>query len=374
MVDTVRTIDAFLNASTGILRDGQAAGSITPQDIRDALITLQSMCGNVATPEMYGAVGDGVTNDTTAFNNCLAANLVMVVPPKKYAVGNVTVNTGNIIKGVFAPILYDGASVIASPVRPQLVAVSGATDIFNVGGCTRYAIMNMILNGNNNGAHGISDNSNAASMGYGLLENLTILNCDVGLGGGARGGQAVNQGRILHCEFGANDIGMRNPNDCQLVNCDFSANVTTGLYIGNGLGATSVSSTRFEWNGGSGCDMNGCNDICIDGCWTDSNNGPAFIMRGGAKGIAITGGSHRFNGQTNTAANRSHIYINTATHITITGMAARQATSSPIPLYFCEFAGTNSVISIVGNLGTGGNTGTNPSTYRAVGNTSITDV
>lgn len=40
-------------------------------DFQDRIITLEKKCTGIITPQMYGAVGDGITDDTTAFINAL---------------------------------------------------------------------------------------------------------------------------------------------------------------------------------------------------------------------------------------------------------------------------------------------------------------
>ena len=39
-----------------------------------------------ATPEMYGAVGDGLTDDTDAMQECLDSNDIIVLPHKTYVI------------------------------------------------------------------------------------------------------------------------------------------------------------------------------------------------------------------------------------------------------------------------------------------------
>lgn len=53
----------------------------------------------IGSVKQYGAVGDGVTDDTTAFNNALAACDIVIVPKGTYVVANVLIPSNRVVKG-----------------------------------------------------------------------------------------------------------------------------------------------------------------------------------------------------------------------------------------------------------------------------------
>lgn len=61
------------------------------QEIHNAVATLR------ATPQMYGAVGDGVADDTDAFMRAMAENAAIYIPAGDYLVSDLTINKCEII-------------------------------------------------------------------------------------------------------------------------------------------------------------------------------------------------------------------------------------------------------------------------------------
>lgn len=354
------------------------AGGITPVNIQNVIATLKSLTGGVFTPEQFGAVGNGVTNDTAAFAAALSAaggSAAVIVGPKKYVVGNLTIPNGGVLVGMYGYSTYDNSAAPgASPMRPQLIAPAGAIDILNISTAKFSSIANILLDGNGTGANGISD---GAATSWNNFSDLNIVNCNWGMGGSRVSGFVG--GRFLNIEVGSCAWGMVSPNDAQVNNCDFSANSSGGLLVTNGTGASSYTNCRFEWNGGPGVQISGGNDMTFAGCWADSNNGPAFLFDSGALSISVAGLNTRFNGATGGSGNRSHFVFNTCTDIVITGTSARSGTT---PLYCIEWQGgatVNNHIVLCGNnfsrFVTAASVGTAPSAnYRSSGNLGLADV
>lgn len=376
MSGTVRTIQ-FLQSSE--FQDGQAAGAIVPGRVRDLVATLQSLTGSVATPEQYGAAGDGVTNDTAAFNSALTNAKTVILGPKKYLVGGVVMNSGNVLIGFTGINLYDDTNnyISSGPVRPQLIAPAGTTNVLSVGTAGQFAILSVVIDGQFNAQNGISDQT-ISFISHGYVWNCTIVRCS----GSCIGGNSFSSiwaGRIDHCELGSSGNGISGPSDLQITGCDFSSCTNAGINAFDGTGASSVANCRFEWSG-VGIDFNGATAMAVAGCYTDSNTGAAFQFRNGANNITVTGCANRFNGSAGTAGARSHFYLDGCSHIVLAGNTGKWGNvGNPNgPPYAIEFAGTNTFVSMVGNDfsnvgGTAASIGTNPTSSRAAGNLGYAD-
>lgn len=78
-------------------------GSITEQKINSSF--LPKIKNVYVTPEMFGAKGDGITDDTEAFQKCFDANKKIIIPKGNYLVGQCEVTNECSIE------MYDGAHI-----------------------------------------------------------------------------------------------------------------------------------------------------------------------------------------------------------------------------------------------------------------------
>ena len=76
---------------------------------------------DVVSVKDFGAVGDGVTNDTAAINTALAASSNLLFPPGSYAVTTINFN------GVGRRLTFDGAVIvgIATAATPAVIEITG---------------------------------------------------------------------------------------------------------------------------------------------------------------------------------------------------------------------------------------------------------
>lgn len=123
MADTVRTPNTLL---TTLFQDGQAPGSITPQDARDLIVTMASLGINAQTPQMYGAKADG-SDDTAALQAwataIAAAKVPGYVPAGTYSTTGFTITSNVSNTEQSGPPLILGAGEAASIFQAR----SGAT-------------------------------------------------------------------------------------------------------------------------------------------------------------------------------------------------------------------------------------------------------
>lgn len=170
-------VQSWLNAhpeATTSVEDG----SITQAKFANEL-TLKAIKDYV-TPEMFGAVGDGTTDDTQSLQDAIDygfTNKKEVHLTQKYAITQSLTIQGvsSTTTGKGAQIIGNGyARIIAKAAISSILEFSPATDTRAYG----ITIKDIYLDGNNNATNGI--NSAYAVAGC-VFENITISQCTNGL-------------------------------------------------------------------------------------------------------------------------------------------------------------------------------------------------
>ena len=145
-----------------------------PVDLKSKLEALAA--SGYATPEEYGAKGDGVTDDTAAIQAAVNSGAPIVFAPKTYLV---SVNANN---GVAIPITNNNTVINLNGATIQLAANTfSGYGIFGIDQRSKVSIMNGTIIGDKathlgslgEWGHGISINKCTDIA----LENLTIMNC-----------------------------------------------------------------------------------------------------------------------------------------------------------------------------------------------------
>lgn len=190
-------------------------------ELPDHSLTIDKMAiGTLGyvTPEMYGAVGDGVTDDTLAFQNAINENKKLIIPNGDYFVTNLNVGDCEIVGLNDANIKVSGAITIVNTYCPKISNVT-----FTAIGSNRECLMC------------ISDNSY-----YGDFRNITFANQT----------NAVNVA-----------VKVDGTNKCHYMvfsNCVFS-NFELGVYLYNSANSNHINDSVFylcntcvELNGSEG--------------------------------------------------------------------------------------------------------------------------
>lgn len=276
----------------------------------------------------YGAIGDGVTDDTAAFNRALAANQVVAVPPKTFAVNNVTMNNGNRLIGLGGMDMgypETPANAFAdTTLYPMLVPAAGAGNLLNITSIGNIYIGYLSMIGSTTGTLPTSGAAYALAgtgASHLALDHVAITNCHSAWG-------LSNYPHLVHadsCLFGNCYLdGVDNCVDSLFVGCDFAGNGGNGISFGSGAGSSSLIGCRFEWNTLAGVNLGDgntgiANQIVISGGWFD-RNGFAGITTGPAQDIAVTGCNFMRNGKADAALwSQAHIYLNNVARFTIAG-------------------------------------------------------
>lgn len=169
----------------------------------------------------YGAVGDGVTNDTAAFTACLAENDICYVPQGTYIVTELEIDSNKTLLGA------NCETCVLKAVNGEYTNIVKTKNFDNMvgkdttGGCKNFRISNI-------GFDGVDRKGRALGIvGYRFkIDNILIKNCNEGLS--SQWGTSVGAGedgdfmesiitnfRIHHCNTG---IVWRGPHDSIFTN------------------------------------------------------------------------------------------------------------------------------------------------------------
>jgi hypothetical protein len=166
----------------------------------------------------YGAVLDGSTDDTAAFNAADAAGTGIYIPAGTARLGDWTPPTGASIEGAGRGTTVLKAKTAASYVM-QLVALK------------RDGISNLTIDGNAKASHGLLiKGSGAADSQHHMLDRVTAQNCNRGVDVDTAAVDQVDKNTYNHCSFLDNTTGLRvassNAQEQVLINPDFATNLT----------------------------------------------------------------------------------------------------------------------------------------------------
>lgn len=132
---------AYINNMLGAHHTNLPGAQVTPE-LQAGMSALNSLI--VSNVMNYGAVGDGIANDTAAFVKALATGKSIVVPPGTYSVdgGNLNFVAG---QSIFGSGIGANGSVIKRRSNGILLNFFGASTSSRVGACQ---VQNLFLHGN----------------------------------------------------------------------------------------------------------------------------------------------------------------------------------------------------------------------------------
>ena len=119
--DNLNNIEGGISRATGAIQELERTG-VSPQAISTAVNAYLDEHGidiSFATPEQYGAAGDGTTDDTAAVNACLAENKCVIFK-NSYAIDTIANGSGDNKYGIEVPsnrtlLFSKGAKLICIP-------------------------------------------------------------------------------------------------------------------------------------------------------------------------------------------------------------------------------------------------------------------
>jgi hypothetical protein len=312
----------------------------------------------------FGATGNGTTDDTAAFNNCLnpaqnTTGICWVEGGKTYLVGNVVMKSGARLQGMgmvdypvrtALPLLSGGEQTTVRAVLKLKPSASFILDVRNLKGAG--AVHGLFLDCNNTtGTSGISGGSFQLTV-----ESVTIVRCDTGLGGADITGEA----HIRNSSFGYNNNGVSFIVDSFISDSDFANNLGDGIYLGGGANANTISNSRFEWNNGFGIESYGGATLnAITNCFFDRNKLAGIRIY---SGVGFTVSNSTFQGNAGAAQDweNAQIVINESKNVSVTGgvsiAIAGNNTPTVAPKYvvaFSQYAGKSQNVVLSGIMTSG---------------------
>lgn len=191
--------------------------------------TLRDSAQNYVTPEDFGAVGDGVTDDTTAINNALAYSNVLNLKKKTYLV-SANPDSTIAIMAYNKTIIGNGATIKIAPVADEYYRIIDAKGTTSISNLTIIGERDKHIGTSGQWGMGI----HLSNCDYAHIENVTIKNC-------------WGDGIYLGSEN--NDTGENGCANVTIVNCLIDNNRRNGISVIN------------------------CNNFVIDGCTISNTHG-----------------------------------------------------------------------------------------------------
>ena len=277
-------------------------------------------------PKAFGAVGDGVADDTTALRNCIAAFLFIIIPEGTYKItGSLTLRTGQTIIG---------ASKVSTVIAAYgCAAFIGSSLLSSPTGCWNIFLSNMSIKGygsvaNCDGVFLLGNNG--LNTAQNTLDNLIIS-------GFTRHGVYINRPilttvRSVHSE-GNSGMGFVFEGDgtsLTVQNCWAKANGSHGYYLLNNIPYSVFVNCASDANTGdayfldSSTLISQSHNISFISCGAEANLGNSFHLAG-VLGITLTS-CFVYPGAT--AVGGHFFFLDGVKHATLTGCYAAQTPAS----------------------------------------------
>jgi hypothetical protein len=226
----------------------------------------------------FGAVGNGVANDTTAIQNAVAAakaaKVAIFVPAGDYLIdGTIVLDWESaVIEGVSAGI--GGSRIITTSTTEPVISLPGDYNF------VRIANLKIIGPGRTTATQpGINirgDLVGGSNVDFGLIQDCWIEGFDVGIYWRGVANSSIERAGILNCRIGIHSLGNNNSNTFQ--NCAFVCSNgviagTIGVYLAAGRGtlieACDFGGPTLEW-----CVVDGAvSTVVIGGNWEAYGSG-----------------------------------------------------------------------------------------------------
>lgn len=353
-----------------------SAGDISAADMRSVVTDLWNEVNDKSVNVMdYGAVGDGTTDDRSAFDSAFAASRYVFVPGLLFHLPGWTLPDRTHMFGV-QPRSYTAEPTTGTRLKTNTAANTTPTVTMQQGSSLRnVAVL---------GAGNTSATQHAAVTLAG--SGCRIYNSFIGFG--KTGINGAYQG-TLQCAF--NNIasnyedGIRDIVDAVILGNYINANKRRGINHQSGSNDNMIGFNKFEWNEERGVYLFQADQNVYTGNIFDRNGWAGVHDNGGDLNV-VTGNHFRRNGRfgSGTASRDCHVSVEGATGLVIVGNSTGAGDDDGGGGYFSPdksiYFNGGSNITVVGNDLRGNNNGalSNESSVtaglRVSGNAGVGDI
>lgn len=280
----------------------------------------------------YGAVPDGVTDSTAAFESALAdaekCHGTVLVPSGDYIVGKLRMGEGVALRGVSGWSFRDNGTATLH------LRDSGCDCMIDMTGSFGGSISGLCLDG-----RGLGENIHGVKVYWekyngGTKEDTpTFDDCRVGhFSGDGIHLEHIWCFSIRHCMLCFNGgCGLYIDGwDAFILDNWFSGNRNCGILGGPCVASITVTGNRVEWNSGAGFRFLHGDSYNITGNFFDRSGGPAISMgdeTGGCGNVTITGNIFRRSGKPcdklTDELDNCHLRMTKCDNVVVTGNAFR---------------------------------------------------
>ncbi|MHC4941920.1 MAG: pectate lyase family protein [Planctomycetota bacterium] len=338
-------------------------------------IPLNHNGGDWVTVKDFGAKGDGINDDSAAFQNAFNSGAKKIFIPatsKYYLIKDVTLPVGVEIEGLGRKRVYTAFNV--SDIEGSCAIV------FNTSGsyCISFSGYNKISNLNFHGNDKSCDGFGPGSGGSLFFRDVGMYRFKAGFG--KTPGSYTGNSRLWNCNANGNITGIRNFVDSHFYGCEINANDGEGVNLQAGANDNTFVGCKIEWNNKSNWKFYQCVNNNIIGGVTDRSGGSyGFDIR--QSQLTINGTVIRRNGRDD-ASTSAHFYIGSNVSLLLNGIITKtgandDGSGNTTPNYIFSVTDTSSGPTTINGCDltghvTGLKTGT---TLEAVfsGNVGITD-